>query len=867
MKSIERIIAVAAEERTDTMHQELIHAYGGLKVFLHLLQPVVSSKLLFEAAQTALLLTPEKKDGEPDFFEPHKFLVQLRVTILPVVRDLWEATWLQSAPLGLIKLVVQIALEFVKAENEESSGELAAPIGPLAATMPPLAAIIQPDENRIRQITDMGFSRRSVERALVRTRNNVAAATELLISQPYLFPAELENEEPEARMDEDPTAEGVATITGTRAGSSDSPPDAIIPTDSSAPQADVPGEKKADEWLKELNALRDPLKADIGPRALRLVDEHPSLVFEVQPIFTGPRGSYQEHCVRRLVEDIKSFSPLAYDAHELPMAVRCRLLALALNTSASQDVLGADTKNVMDLLLALLLSKPQDSDADSAPVPKWLAAHLLVVEALLTMGEQPRAITLPKDGEPIQTEELGTGPPYSEARPLLLDLCMRLLSMQTLTQADFLSTLRMIVLLTRDHMMACEFVKRDGVPSLLRHLKLTPEESSVAVKSHIMIVIRHVVEDADTLRQTMRVEIKRYLTNPKHRFTDVNSYVRGCTAPALRDPAAFIQVTGAMCQLSRPYGSPQQVLLKPDVLKDTLPTNEQTTGEVDVIQADLPIDAGPTAHNTHTSESLERVVHLLINELSRRTKPIADIAANPLQQPEITPRPADASADVSSTAAAPPTCDVDKEHHHACFIMQTLTELLFSYDSCKAAFLAFTNKKRLQTPAKESGNKFRTAALHLLLNELITFGTLDPRKNKEAHDRIVLSNWAMSVIVALCVDSNFAQDVKDLTSDVVAVRRFVLEAVSRAIKDLPLGETMEARYGRLLALADLCHRLLTVRPYSVSKKQDEIPTHIAKVMLEKNFVGILTNALGEIDLNYPNVRHLVSAILRPLEHL
>lgn len=88
----------------------------------------------------------------------------------------------------------------------------------------------------------------------------------------------------------------------------------------------------------------------------------------------------------------------------------------------------------------------------------------------------------------------------------------------------------------------------------------------------------------------------------------------------------------------------------------------------------------------------------------------------------------------------------------------------------------------------------------------------------------------------------------------------------RAIKDLPT-ESTEARDGRLLALADLCHRLLTVRVNSASRKQDEVPTHLAKIMLEKNFVAILPTALSEIDLNYSNVRNLVAAILRPLEHL
>jgi E3 ubiquitin-protein ligase HUWE1 len=126
----------------------------------------------------------------------------------------------------------------------------------------------------------------------------------------------------------------------------------------------------------------------------------------------------------------------------------------------------------------------------------------------------------------------------------------------------------------------------------------------------------------------------------------------------------------------------------------------------------------------------------------------------------------------------------------------------------------------------------------------------------------------MNVVGALCVDTSSAQQMKDISVDLTNVRKFVLETISRTIKDLPPTESTEARYGRLLALADICHQLLTVRMNLGSRKQqDEVPTHMAKIMLEKNFVTILTTALSEIDLNYPNVRNLVAAMLRPLEHL
>lgn len=160
--------------------------------------------------------------------------------------------------------------------------------------------------------------------------------------------------------------------------------------------------------------------------------------------------------------------------------------------------------------------------------------------------------------------------------------------------------------------------------------------------------------------------------------------------------------------------------------------------------------------------------------------------------------------------------------------------------------------------------------MHFLLNELITFGTINPQPDARARNRITLCNWAMSVVVALCVDTSSTHEVKDVSSDLVSVRKFVLETLSRAIKELSPSESMEARYGRLLALADLCHRLLTVRFNTASRDRkhlDEVPTHLAKVMLEKNFVATLTTALSEVDLNYPNVRNLVTSILRPLEHL
>ena len=189
VNSIEMISKVHVEQRSETTKQELTHAFTGLRVALGLIQPLISARLLFESAQTTLALSADKKDTDADYFEPHNFLFRMRATYLPV-RSIWEAEWLPSAPIGVSKLVVHIVMELLNAENEEIKDVQASAfiLGGRGIGIPRIPAIAAPDENRIRQLTDMAFPWSAAERALVRTCNNVNTATELPLSHPYPFP-------------------------------------------------------------------------------------------------------------------------------------------------------------------------------------------------------------------------------------------------------------------------------------------------------------------------------------------------------------------------------------------------------------------------------------------------------------------------------------------------------------------------------------------------------------------------------------------------------------------------------------------------------------------------------------------------------
>ncbi|KAL6310318.1 hypothetical protein BKA93DRAFT_924556 [Sparassis latifolia] len=875
MRAIDAVNLVPVDDRSDIVKQELVHAYGGLKVALHLLHPIVSAKALFESAQTSSAVTVDKKASDPDYFEPHDFFVKMRLATLPLVRDLWDASWLVPAPLSVSKSVVQIVMEFLNVEGEEVKEPSATPSMVVAGGLS-IPRMTGPDENRIRQLVDMGFPRSAAERALTRTRNNINAATELLLAHPLPFPPDPEPEPvaeqaaPIADAAPEDAAEGEVDTQAPEVQSSSEEASEPVPETPATPI------KSPEEWLQELSAARFPLLEGIGRRALKLVDEHPSLVFDVQRVFVGSSNQYRDQSVRCLIDDVNVLSPSAYDVQEQPMAVRCRLLALVLNDPSSplSQLPESDAKNLMDVLLALLLSNPVSTEGGHPTLAKWLAAHLLVVEAILVSGDEPRTISLPAEDEPIVHDPITTGRRYPEARSMLFDFCLRLLACPILPKDELISSLRLFVLLTQERKMAEEFVRRDGLGLLFQYLKVsvgTPSASGT--QSYIAIILRHVVEDASTLQHIMHHEIKKFFSQPRNRVVEVGTFVTSCNALALRDPGIFVQVTHDLCKLSQPYSSVKTISL----LGEKKPEGPvEHSNAVDAKDIGMEVDEPPTVHTNTPSGSVEAPVHFLIAELVKTVRaehsPEVSIAAEQSKTRDVDPSAAHegqlASQSISGVKAPTESSRHQDEYLYSCFLMQCLTELLFSYDLCKLAFLSYNPRRRTLTPAKETGNRHRTAAIHFLLSDLMSFGTINPQPPAEARKQILLCNWAMSVIVALCVDTSSTPDSKDVASDLVSVRKFVLEAISRSLKDLPTSENTESRYSRLLALADLCYRLLTVRFNAGPRKvNEESPTHLAKIMLEKNFVATLTNALAEVDLNYPNIRGVVTSILRPLEYL
>jgi E3 ubiquitin-protein ligase HUWE1 len=175
-------------------------------------------------------------------------------------------------------------------------------------------------------------------------------------------------------------------------------------------------------------------------------------------------------------------------------------------------------------------------------------------------------------------------------------------------------------------------------------------------------------------------------------------------------------------------------------------------------------------------------------------------------------------------------------------------------------------------------SKPRSSVVNYLLFDLIPVGTLEHAETPALRKKLVTSNWADSVLTAL-LSKTGEQPVNrekepygsENESDLLFVRRFVLENILKAYRDVSVAnEALDVKYARMLSLADLMNHIMTGKENvgssdtvvaSVSQKQ------LRRLMFEKGFVNALTSSIAEMDLNFPGAKRAVKYILRPLKTL
>lgn len=620
------------------------------------------------------------------------------------------------------------------------------------------------------------------------------------------------------------------------------------------------------------------------------------------------------------------------------IAACAHFLALLLQDKSMYENCLEHLKTTFPILVGFVKIGPSNGSRKEEDSSPWVAQVLLIVEKMLSDDSEPQPVqwTPPNPDESIEGGPVALAEPRqivsSNDRTTLFEAIIEILPKIGKDQSLALSTARVLVILTRTRQLAVRLAEKRNLQRLFLMVKQLTHVTNDGLQSALMITLRHIVEDRSTLLQIMKSEIIANFDNRSSRSaTDTTQYLRHMAHLVIRSPEVFVEATNATLKLQRYEGHPrsQALVLRPDAKKDTAAEgNEATSSQQDGSPAATgSADAGVVTHqNTHTDTALDKdtatpkikaseskapfvenpdgLIHYLVSELLSykdvEDKDSSNAAAKesstevvPLANAHSSPEVAVSTAEsASSSLPLTPRLHSDTirfktEDHpiftYRCFILQCLTELLYSYNRAKIEFINFSRKS---DPMASTPSRPRGTVLNYLLNNLVPVTSADSTNSLLSKKKSAISEWASKVIIALCsktgelgivVRERFASgstaprivDTDD-EPDLAFVRRFVLEHAMKAFQGAAASsEPLDIKHARLLGLAELFQKLIqkpTSTDASCGANNQSYQT-LAKMMIEKNFIQMITSSVADIDLSSSGSKRVIKHILKPLEYL
>jgi E3 ubiquitin-protein ligase HUWE1 len=949
-------------EDTNEESQRLLNlSLGGIKIILAFYSQITSFKVIGESQQTSSMQSRPDRDRErADYFSTAQFLVELRFAVIKPVERIWNSDLMDKATTSIVKTSINILKSVLDCDGEHGAHATADKIP--KRSKPIIKPWTPRNASYIQQLKDAGFAESLVEEALYRCCDNLNMAREYCQNQerPQSSRNPIPQYELEARgppstspsraevvVPEPADSVSMSSSDNTQEDESSEVPDAqsvemedasVESLESGEPLSGTPvpdnridatpgvshdtlayqkrmraGNVAEAVALDDLDKARSELRQALVDRSLDILNSHDDVTFELADLITAAvakaaePGSMRTDIGTTLVQSLISLqSEDDFRSQSKKIAASAHLLALVLQEKDFYDVIVEELKDNFVTLLGFVKIFPDQAADESSP---WIGQVLLIIERLLAEDQLPQQITwTPPTGdstEPISADQLPEPIVGVDEKNQLFDAIMEMLPRISKDESLALSVTRVLVMLTRTRKIAARLAEKRNIQRLFLMVKQLAGITNEGLRSALMIVLRHMIEDEAMIRQIMGTEIQQMFESRDRRQTDTTGYTRQMYAHAIRAPEIFVEVTNEKLQLARfdPNQRPQTLVLK----RDDPPTGEQeiapeaTAGSADApAEEDRPketVEPKPLLERTKTAdlkvpviENSDGVIHYLLCELlaykeiddtpesAKFTETLSETPGNEQPAPEGSSSIATATPEPSKPEKPVFKADAHPIYIYRCFLLKCLAELLQSYNRTKVEFISFSRKA---DPYTTTPSKPRSGVLNYLLNTLVPVGTLNHEGDLAFKKKLATSNCAIDVIVSLChktgehaVPKTEAQQspYAETEPDLLFVRKFVLEHALKAFRDANAwDESLDMKYSRLLGISDIFSRMVSQRSNGemLTQNADLTPNlkQMAKIMYEKNFITILTTAISDIDLNFPNAKRVVKYILKPMKWL
>lgn len=858
---------LAKEEMKDQFRK----TSNALEISLNLCNILGSSRLIMESPQLANLTAKDKTNNSLESFDPHFHIVQNRSKILILIHDIWASEDLKKLPPYVIRAVLQNLTQILKSAHEQPPKmEEMSPFRPTSSSYVQSSRASTPSENRVLQLIEMGFRREAARIALVRSGNNISAAADYLLEHPEVvagveFAASSSTDQMTTSnhtTSEDPqdsislisnpntTVENQMSterVDGANNSRSDSQPMELSDSSSSkASTADNKGKQKADE-TSEYENLKTKIQSSVLSKGLILLDTTEDIIFDFKELLLLQFENIAEKIVDLVDECLNRRKEVSITETQTSINNRLRLLALFLNDAETMVITyGYCSRILQNLITSMHEEISIKEQLDSL----WLASCLLVLEGIVSINDEPRRISLNNLDEDTPTTEENPSLLSSQLKVQILnDLTFILNNCEKVDQNVINANLRLLMRLTRDPTCCSEFTRSTNLNSLIRTMKERTQLFE-GQKALIMLILRHTVESDDVLFNLMQQKIFSFFSNSRPRALEISTFVRNHNSCALRDPPTFVRATQSLCELTK---------FQPNIrsYQIGLNTNQRENSEsLSPPTMDWSItDPSCLEHSSQAQSNSIQVTPFLISQiLSLRDTVDLGKAKN--------------SDSKEKAKLSEESLDSKKEKNSIilfrCFLLFCLAELLLSYPLCQIQAIQYGRRK-----LKDPGLKPKAHFLNYLLTELLPSKSLEKSDSPDSYLSLQ-STMTSAVLISLCSSTDLHS--KTNLEHLLSVKRTVIESICKAIKEtLTNTKILDLKYSKLLSLIELCIKLLipskshdsTVNRIRIEENSDTI----AKMMLERNVVSLLTQALIEVDLNYPSISKLVTSLLRCLDLL
>ncbi|CAE5960267.1 unnamed protein product [Arabidopsis arenosa] len=683
----------------------------------------------------------------------------------------------------------------------------------------PRALPLQPDETIVGMIVEMGFSRSRAEDALRRVgANSVEMAMDWLFTNP---------EDPVQEDDE--LAQALALSLG---NSSETPKleDTEKPVDVPQEEAE-PKEPPVDEVIAA------------SGRSAKIVSYLIQQLKLVQLDFSKDTGALTmiPHILALILSEDDNTREIAAQDGIVTVAIGI-LTDFNLKSESETEILAPKCISALLLVLSMMLQAQRLSS-------EYVEGNH---GGSLELSDSPQDSTavlkdaLSSDvakGEPNQALEsiFGKSTGYltmEEGHKALLIACG--LIKQRVPAMIMQAVLQLCARLTKSHDLALQFLENGGLSSLFNLPKkcFFPGYDTVA-----SVIVRHLVEDPQTLQIAMETEIRQTLSGKRHIGRVLPRTFLTTMAPVIsRDPVVFMKAVASTCQLESSGGRDFVILSK---------------------EKEKPKVSGRKCSKSHRRvpanfiQVIDQLIDIVLSfpKVKRQEDDETNLISMEVDEPTTKVK---GKSKVGEPEKAELVSEKSEELARVTFILKLLSDIVLMYLHGTSVILRRDTEisqlrgSNLPDDSPENGGLIYHVIHRLLPISLEKF--VGPEEWKEK-----LSEKASWFLVVLC--SRSSEGRKRIINELSRVLSVFASLGRSSSKSVLLPDK------RVLAFANLVYSILTKNSSSSNFPGCGCSPDVAKSMIDGGTIQCLTSILHVIDLDHPDAPKLVTLILKSLETL